>query len=272
MDSGTAVEILLEAEKGHFLDEPIPEDEAEQVRLGEWWLEQAQRAVETMPDNETVLAIIELGKNGEGAKDPLPDDERAEAEEDAAVQAAISAGEEMDRDQETQAEQEPAEPVGSPSPESTRESPVTGSDRNHGHPVPPVVEGEVMAMPRDLTSLDDRQVRRLMGEYNALFARVTWETAIEGADLTNAEHMMEHSLRVARRKVARVDVGGRKLNAEDVNDEARMDPEFQQWEQRYLEHDRRFRELRALKDIYEGHLERLSREASIRDQEFKRST
>lgn len=275
MDAGTAVLILEVAKSGGFLDEDIPSDEKEQLELGKWWLEQAVKAAEGgMADNDAVRQIIELGKNGDGAVEeaaPMPDDQLAEAEEQA-VAEAISAGEEMDRDQDLPEEPDVEEPVGSPQQESSGEPPVTVPDRNHGHPVPPAVQGEVMPMPRDLTSLDDRQVRRLMGEYNALFARVTWETAIEGADLTNSEHMMEHSLRVARRKVARVDVGGRKLNAEDVNDEARMDPEFQQWEHRYLEHDRRFRELRALKDIYEGHLERLSREASIRDQEFKRST
>ena len=257
MDSATATKVLEAAREGGFMDEDIPEEDDKIVSLGEWWYAEALKANENgMADNETVQKIIGCIGSLE-----LPE---PESEEEAVVAP--------DQEEVEEAAEEPDEPE-EPAQEATQTTPAADPDRNHGPrenlPVPPEVQGEIMPMPRDLTTLSDRELRRMMGEYNALFARAVWLTAVEGSDLANSEHMVEHSLRVARRRV-RAD--GVKRTQEELNDEAHADEDVQLWEQRHVEHDKLFREYRSLKDIYSGHLERLSREASIRDQEYQRSS
>jgi len=258
MDAAIATKVLEAAREGRFMDEDIPEDEAQLLKLGQWWLDEAVKAQKNgMADNETVLQI--LAAAGVSTEVPKPEPEEEEV---------VS----PDQEEVEEAAEDPVEPE-TPSQESTQTTPVADPEGNHGSreqlPVPPEVQGDVLPVPRDLTTLTDRDLRRLMGEYNALFARVIWLAAVEGSDLANSEHMMEHCLRVSRRKV-RAD--GNKRTQEELNDDAREDEEFQTWEGRHLEHDNQFRELRARKDIYGGHLERLSREASIRDQEFQRTS
>lgn len=287
MDAETGKAILVLAKEGGFLDEELPEKDSELIEGGQWWYEQAILARDgSMAGDKTVLGIIELAEGEAGAEspaDPLPDDQLAAAEEEPNDQPEEAVAEQIDRQEDSNDREEHSEPE-EPAQESTRESPAAAPDRNHGEsrapsqlvqnerfPVPPSVEGDVPDMPRDLTSLDDRALRKLAGEYNALLARARWLAAVEGSDQANAAHMAEHSFRAARRAVPRLGLDGKRRNADDINDEAYDDPDYRAWKERDLLHDGRFRELRALVAIYEGHIDRLSREASIRDQEYQRT-
>ena len=126
-------------------------------------------------------------------------------------------------------------------------------------------------MPLDITSADDRLIRRLHGEYGAFVARTTWLLAQAGSDLQNAAHLRAEARRDALRKIPKIDdeTGKAKL-AMHISAEIDDDPQVKKWEAKCQSHERDVEELKALKEIYSGYVTRLSREMSMRNDEFSR--
>ena len=138
-------------------------------------------------------------------------------------------------------------------------------------PAPSQIEGEPTEMPLDVTGADDRLIRKLHGEYGAFVARTTWLLAQASSDLQNAQHLRDEAARDAVRRIPKMDdeTGKAKL-AMHISAERDEDPEVKKWDARVRSHERDVEELKALKEVYAGYVSRLSREMSMRNDEYGR--
>jgi len=172
----------------------------------------------------------------------------------------------------TESPERPARPRGGSSGDVPDTRPPAASViANEKLPIPSQIEGEPHEMPLDITSADDRLIRRLHGEYGAFVARTTWLLAQAGSDFSNAVHLAAEARRDALRKVSKIDdeTGKAKL-AMHIQAELDDDPEVKKWASKVQSHERDMEELKALKEIYSGYVTRLSREMSMRNDEFSR--
>lgn len=258
-----ATQILSEAAKGGYYTSEIPEDEDKLTEEGQYFLDEARRAKESGMNDPTIDRIIELGGEErpiEGSEVDLPP--RDKRPEEVAAALAIADSVEDVREALT----EPVRDTLGTMPERGR------PEVERGLAVPAEIQGEATPMPRDLTQISDMEVRKLHGEYNALLARATWLVAITASDLMNAEHLRDDRLRRAIRGLDRIDPDTEKPKLSKVLEaEAAEDPGYREWEERVRQHEQELEQYKALKEIYKGNVAVLSREASMRNDEFTRS-
>lgn len=135
-------------------------------------------------------------------------------------------------------------------------------------PIPPDLEGESPEMPADLTTLGDREVRRLHSQFNALHVRAAWLLALEDSRLEDAKHLLKNARQNALMGLDRYDheAGGRKTTAM-MEAEADTDPSVIHWEGKVTEHTTNKRLLSQLADIYRGNVDRISRDWTMRSEE-----
>jgi hypothetical protein len=257
-----AIDILEAAHSGGYMDGNMPGDSEETVQLGEYYLAEARKAIDAGMKDEAIEKIVEIGGG----------------ESDAGADAVVDKSP-VDSPDEPVDDPDPAETEGTVSRE-TRGSPSRGrpdvgeasSPLGENLPVPAEIEGDVAEMPRDLTKLSDRQLRRLHGEYNACLSRVTWLIAIESSDLANAMHMREHAFNKALKKLERLDPETDKPKLKIVLDaEAFDDPEWIDWDKKFRKHETKLKMLKSLKEIYASNVDRLSRDWTMRSEEWQRS-
>lgn len=143
---------------------------------------------------------------------------------------------------------------------------------HQGLPIPKDFDDNLVEMPRDIHELTDRDVRRLSGHYNAYLSRAKWLLALYTSDLANATHLRDHAYRVAFRAAVGVDNITGKNKVKDILDaEAREDKEFSRLEEEVLQHQDNVTKLKALVDIYSGNVDRLSREWTMRQDEYEKT-
>jgi hypothetical protein len=162
---------------------------------------------------------------------------------------------------------------GHPDPTPYR-SAAEGFVQAQGLPVPPAMAGEPSEMPRDFTTVGDREIRKLHGEYGAYLARVSFLLGIERADKEAAERLAEHNKNRALREAATSPHydGTDKIKPQHVMlAEAAADPEVEKWSERVAQHEANLSLLYTLRDIYSGHVERLSKEWRMRVDEWQMS-
>lgn len=265
--------IINEVIRGGFKEDDIPETEQALVEEAQYWYEEAFKIHETGVKEDTVLAILGImddcvvQKESKDISDyveiPVEEDEWSESEKE----KALEAGREL---------RNPGYSSGVP-PRSSggySESDLREGDigKQYNLPIPRDWEGEPEDMPRDISDLSDRDVRRISGEYNAYLSRAKWLFSVEIADLANSTHLRDHAYRVALRKIPRVDSATDKAKLKEVIDaEAREDAEFAKYDEAVLYHQNRVGQLKALVDIYSGNVDRLSREWTMRQDEYEKS-
>jgi len=135
-----------------------------------------------------------------------------------------------------------------------------------GLPLPQSNGQEAPQMPYDVSSLDDVELRRYHGIFSHYFGRARYELAEQTAALTAAEHLRDDAFRKA---YAKIDKRDKKLK--EVETEAMEDSEYISWNRNVLEHEKNVIKLKALTEIYGKNVEVLSREATIRQNEFERN-
>jgi len=135
-----------------------------------------------------------------------------------------------------------------------------------GLPLPQSNGQEAPQMPYDVSSLDDVELRRYHGIFSHYFGRARYELAEQTAALTAAEHLRDDAFRKA---YAKIDKRDKKLK--EVETEAMEDSEYISWNRNVLEHEKNVIKLKALTEIYAKNVDVLSREATIRQNEFERS-
>lgn len=138
--------------------------------------------------------------------------------------------------------------------------------------IPPEIKGETVQMPSDITTLPDMQVRRLYSIFGAYVSRVKYLVSQEQSALANATHMREAAYRKAYRENFEFlsQTSGKPTNAL-CDSYAVQDTELIKWEERVSEHSDKLSTLKALSDIYSSNCDRLSRESTMRHNEWERS-
>lgn len=139
-------------------------------------------------------------------------------------------------------------------------------------PAPRHIESDPDPMPRDLSKVTDRDIRKLSGEYNAYLARTNYLLGIEQSDLMNAEHLLEAERARVLREMDTMDADGKKQKlAKVIEAEILADSEVVRLTGYVNQHAQRVVVLKSLKEIYSGNVDRLSREWTMRQNEWEKS-
>jgi hypothetical protein len=248
-DTDIAIAILNEAKAGGYLEQPIPELPSQAIELAMYYYDEAKRAFESGIRDNTVQTIIWIGDTRKEVGSDPQETVDIDNNPPAVISAPAKEQEEFEVDHQV-------EPI-------IRVIPM---EREENLPIPAHIEGDATEMPRDFTSVSDKQIRKLSGEYNAFLARTTYLLGCELSDLMNAEHLLE----AARAKALR-EIDTEKKLAKVIDAEILADEEVAEWTKRVKEHEQRVTVLKALKEIYSGNVERLSREWTMRQNEWEKS-
>lgn len=155
---------------------------------------------------------------------------------------------------------------------SSNYNPVNNnSELSDGLPIPGDIDREPSSMPFDLTECGDREIRKLHAEFNAYLNRARWLLATTTAKLADATHLREHALRNAIVKSYEdLTADGKRISKELVDTFARGDEEYLKYEEDVKILQNKLTKYKALVDIYGGNVDRLSREWTMRQNEWER--
>lgn len=137
-------------------------------------------------------------------------------------------------------------------------------------PVPQAIEGDADPMPSDLPNTLDREIRRLSGVYNAYLGRVTYLLSVESADLAGAEHLLSAAKNAALRGIDAIGPDKKAKLAKVIDAEIAVDPEVAKWSDAVVKHEQQIAVLKGLKEIYSGNVSVLSREWTMRQNEWEK--
>lgn len=257
MDTKLATAILNVCKEGGYFDGDLPSDEGALLEKGEYFLNEARKCYDDVGmRNDTIMTVLKLaGDDVQNPGEPSPTDP-----------GPVELPPRGDPD-------EKPEPDLPPGPSPAEEAKKEGFfPKGENLPVPPEIEGDATPMPKDITLLSDRGVRRLSGEYSAFLGRVTWLVACESSALKNAEALKISEYRKALRQAkSDADLQGEKITGAMADAKAGLAPTVVEWDTKLKEHESALEKLKALREIYKNNVDRLSREASMRNDEWQRS-
>ena len=248
MDRETARAILEEAIREELFEGEMPEGSA-LLEQAEYFLAEAYKAHNAGMNMPVIDSIMRLG----GWEPELSSSGDEEPSDDGAVDVSSTA-------------QDLQEPEPSPVQKSSQFVP------KEKLPVPDEIEGDPKPMPRDLSAISDIEIRRLSGEQNAFLARVTWLLALAQQDVRNAEHLRDAEYRKALLSYKQDQVArGEKVTMSEAEKVAASNDDVMAWDSELVAHQNVVDSYKALREIYKGNLDRLSREASMRQDEWLRA-
>ncbi len=241
MDVKIAKSVLNELKEGGFIsDTPYFSDE-QTVSLAQEWYEEAKKETDKGGKHPTVLAIVNLVEGQLDGNTASADKEVEDSDRKLAVVEDSSVHE------------------------------VERLVSSHNLPVPQDFDDDPEPMPRDLDDAGDKQLRHLSGVYNAYLGRASWLLAIAQADLANATHLRDSSLRKAFKEVhAELTQKDQRPTKDIVTSLAEEKAEVVAWNDEVKKHSSHVIGYKALVDIYKGNVDRLSREATMRQWEWER--
>lgn len=248
---GTAVIKL--AQEGGFETLPLPESDIDIFIRAEEWHEEAKKEYVRGVKHPAILAILNTVNT---------------QLEHGNTAVADKKGEEPDHAQTAVADTYPRRSSGGLSESDEREA-----ESYLGNlPVPNEVQKDATPMPADLSEIGDKQVRRLSSEYNSYLGRAKWVLSKETNDLANATHLRDSAYRKAYKyHHTAISLKGERPTKDIIDAFAQEDENYKQWDARVKLHQERVVSLKALVEIYGGNVERLSREATLRQYEWERS-
>ena len=249
MDAKTALAVINEYKSGGFEDEVgVPEDESELIARGEYLYQEAKSAFEAGERDNAIQMIIWI------AESPLVDDETYPRRSS----GGLSESDEREGE------------AGEKALRKTQNA--TNLAERENLPVPQHIEGDPDPMPRELDKIDDKKVRRLSGEYNAYLSRVTYLLGIELGDLKRAQHLLEAARASALRAAKVIDPKTDKPKlAKVIEAEILADKEVSALTKQVIDHEATVDMLKALQSIYSGNVSLLSREWTMRQNEWEKS-
>jgi hypothetical protein len=131
---------------------------------------------------------------------------------------------------------------------------------------------ETVEMPFNVADLSDYDVRKYHGIFNSYYGRARHELAEEEASLVAAKHLRDNAFRVALSNASQNAILREAKKAATVLEaEASTDKEYKEFQDAVKAHEQAAIKLKALVDIYGKNVEVLSREATIRQNEYERS-
>jgi hypothetical protein len=270
MDTDTARAILSEAAAGDYFNGALPDTDEELIDLAKYFVNEAELYVaEENPTDAHIDAIINLSIS------PPVLSEAAEHTNDGAPPEEITF-EKAFPVPERVAETYPRRSSGGYSESDLRiESQELGwenAEVYEGFPLPKATPELILDMPTDLTELGDKALRRLHSAFNSYLGRARWRLAITNSNLANASHLKDDTYR-RKYKYYASDLmqQGERPTKDLVDSFARDDDEYKEWEDKVLSHEQEAIHWKALVEIYGGNVDRLSREWTMRTEEYERS-
>lgn len=260
MDAQTARAILSEVAAGDWLDKPMPENDEELVDLAQYYVEEAQLAVKEGMNNEHLSAIINLSK----VSPPVLSEPAESPNIDGGPPGEIDSS----RGSATYVDPKTG---GNPYP-APEELDWENAVVKEGLPLPqPIPESAVFNMPTDLTDLGDKELRRLHSAFNHYLGRARWLLAISSSNLANATHLRDESYRASYIKtLKKSQLEGEKLSQAALEMTAKDTEEYQAWAEKVNSHNKEVTSWKALVEIYGGNVDRLSREWTMRTEQYER--
>lgn len=222
-------------------------------------------------NTDTATKILEAAKEGGYLTEELPDDDdkliadaqfyltHAEAvpegDRDATIEEIVQLGlDAVSEEGYVPAEEEASEPLA-----ETAEVRTTSS--------------EAPDLPYDLTEVKDRQIRKLSGQFQVHLNEVTRELSVVQTQVLRAKQLRDAAYRAAYlAEVNESRAAGTKLSQAVLDMAACNSPAVKDKEGQVFDLEIKERDLKALRDIYKGNVERLSREMTMRTEEMRAQT
>lgn len=267
--------VLEIAKEGGYFEGDIPVDEEELVAQAEYFSAEAEAAWDSgMRDpyvgrilvarsfmtQEDFEAAMAEGEIIDGPADVQSDDEQRSEPKYSSGPVPRSSGGYSESD------------LREPSSAVEAETEAEAFMRESRLPIPRSVTQDQPDLPFDFTELDDRVLRRYHSLYGSFLAKARWLLSVTLSDLANATHMRDEAFRVSLLKVDRIDKITEKAKSVAALDaEAKDSPEYQDWAERVNKHNKDAAIRKGVVDIYQSNVDRLSREWTMRTEEFERS-
>lgn len=283
MQVSVAEAILNEVKNGGYEDQPMPEDDQAKLERAEWWVGEASKAWSNGMRTDTIKSVLTMGgaltaeAEAEAAptidepeeqpveilkSEDLPPKPEPEPEPEPTAEVYGSPSEAVKAAESVEAEGKAVKEPGQPTSPATREN----------LPIPAEIQGEPVEMPIELAAESDGAIRRLHGVYAAYAARVDYLTAVESQHLHHAKIVLQHEMDRARRAVPKLIDGTDKAKlSADIEAEVRDDEGVVAWQQKVDNLESSLIELKALAAIYARNIGVLSREWSMRTDEFTKT-
>jgi hypothetical protein len=138
-------------------------------------------------------------------------------------------------------------------------------------PIPQDIEREPTPLPSDFTSLADKEVRRLHGEYNSYLGRARWLLATTSNKLNSATHLRDDAYRKSYKKWdLEMQNLGQKATKDLIDAMAKEEEVYLEWDVKVRGEQEKVTIYKALVEIYSSNVSVLSREWSMRIDEEKR--
>jgi len=263
MNIDTAYAILNEAKAGDFFTGAIPEKKGEVLNEAIYYAEEAQLAYDAGwgKNNDHIAAIVALAQltTERQTASSSPEEEH--------LPSGSDVGSSNER-QHLGREQPDRNGGGS-------NTPSTSLDRLalENHMVLPMdIDSPFIDMPRDLTDLTDLRIRKLFSEYGTLLNRARWLLATSTADLNDATHLRDDAFRKAYTVIEKVDSEtGKPKTVNQLELEAKTNPTYTQYNEDVVTNTNKTIAWKALVDIYESNVSRLSRDMTFRQLDWEKS-
>lgn len=288
LDLQQATSILNEAIANNVYSGSMPEEDDARIKAAALTVQKAVEAYRQGGRSETLMTVLNMARHGNESIIPgnggEPEAEIPEPEPSVVHVPAPETppAEPQEEVQEPEAPEvsEPVESSPEPSQEPQSQAVAQGDGgrraeelaRGLSLPVPKAIsEKEAPPMPRDISSVSDKDLRRLYSEWGAVYSWAQWCLGVREADLSNAEHLLSYQRDMALKGVQKVDDKGAKRTVAQMEAEIADTPGVRQYADEVNVHAASVAVLKRLVNIYGGHVERISREVSARHYEFERA-
>lgn len=262
MDIQTARAILAEAAAGNYLDRELPLEELDVIDLAQYYYDEAVLGHEEGMRDEHILAIIGLGSQ---VSPPVLSESADLTQQEETPPGEFNSWREVPQN----VKGYPRRSSGGYSESDLRERENTFEPEDL--PIPKPLPEVPYDMPTDLTEIGDKALRRLYSAFNAYSGRARWMLAISQSNLANATHLRDESYRAAYLIYhRRAQVEGEKLSQAILENLAKESDDYKSWEEKVSKHEKEVTNWRALSDIYSKNVEILSREWTMRTEQYER--
>lgn len=145
---------------------------------------------------------------------------------------------------------------------------VVNSLMREGLPIPGELEGEPPVLPRDLTQVGDTEFRRLHSEFSAAYSRANFLATLAQADDYGTKQLMDKTYAKA---LLQAGAGDHKKTVPVIESEAKNSPEFLEVLDQYTKAHIQWKILREYAEGLQDTCDRLSREWSMRQDEWEKT-
>lgn len=135
-------------------------------------------------------------------------------------------------------------------------------------PVPEQYEGDPPVIPNNIVSAPLSKLQELARDITACLSLATWRTALAQIDEEYAERVGDHYYRLS---LVQASSHSDKRTKDVVIAEAESDPKVEEWREKENSAHNEFLTYRALKEIYKGQYDTVSRIFSMRQEERDRT-